>query len=304
MIRLPTNMLCQPFLPGPQAIRLLLRAASLSFAIGMPLLCFAQTPAPPLPDFPTLIEQVRAHQQQMESVQENYTFHETQTSQELNKNGSVKKTETEEYEIFYVNTHEVRRLINKDGRNLDADQEKKEQERVTKYVEKAQQTPPGQAPNGEVVISVGRILAMAKVSSPRRELLDGRSTIAFDFVGDPHAKAHNIAEEAARRTSGTFWIDEQDRQVRRLVAHLTDNVHGGFGLFSLSKGSNLTFDQKLVNNELWLPTSANLSIVAHAIGVIGFRANIQVTDNDYKKFHAEAQQQPGATVVPATPPVH
>jgi hypothetical protein len=208
--------------------------------------------------------------------------------------------ESEESEVFFVNTHEVRRLIKKDGKALDADQEKKEQNRVTKYVEKAQQTPPGQAPNGEVVISVGRILAMAKVSSPRRETVDGRSTVAFDFVGDPHAKAHNIAEEAARHTSGTFWIDEQDRQVRRLVARLTDSVHGGFGLFSLNKGSNLNFEQKLINDELWLPTSASLYIIAHEIGIIGVRANIQVVDNDYKKFHADAQQQAGTPVGPGT----
>jgi hypothetical protein len=299
MIRLPTNMPCP--LPNTATVWPLLRAAVLCLLIGAPPAAIPQTPEPPLPDFPTLLAQVRDHQRQMEAVQENYTFHEIDVSQELNKNGSVKKTETEEYEIFYVNTHEVHRLIKKDGKPLDADQEKREQGRITKYVEKAQQTPPGEAPNGEVVISVGRILAMAKVSSPRRETMDGRSTIAFDFVGDPHAKAHNIAEEAARRTSGTFWIDEQDRQVRRLVAHLTDNVHGGFGLLSLNKGSNLTFDQKLVNNELWLPTSANIYLIAHAVGVFGIRANIQVTDNDYKKFHADAQQQPGATVAPGTP---
>jgi len=38
--------------------------------------------------------------------------------------------------------------------------------------------------------------------------------------------------------------------------------------------------------------------------VIGVRANIQVTDNDYEKFHATAQQQPGTTVVPPPPPTH
>jgi hypothetical protein len=92
--------------------------------------------------------------------------------------------------------------------------------------------------------------------------------------------------------------------VRRLVAQLDSNVHAGFGLFSLGKGSTLTFDQKLVNNELWLPTGANVNLIAHAIGVIGFRANIQVTDNDYEKFHATAQQQAGTTVVPPPPPTH
>jgi hypothetical protein len=274
----------------------------------IPMVACPQSSAPaptaaPIPDVPTLMQQVRDHQHQLESVKENYTFRELEVGQHLNKDGSVKNTESEESEVFYVNTHEVRRQVRKDGKDLDAGQQKKEQDRVMKAIEKAQQTPPGQAPNGEVVISVSHILAMVKVSSPRRETVDGRPTIAFDFTGDAHAKAHGVAEEAARKMSGTVWVDEKDRQVRRLVARLDDNLHIGFGLVSLSKGSHLVFDQKLVNNELWLPTSADVSVTAHAFGVIGGRADIRVTDSDYKKFHAEAQQQPGATLVspPASP---
>ncbi|HEV2277888.1 MAG TPA: hypothetical protein VGS02_06920 [Acidobacteriaceae bacterium] len=267
-----------------------------ALAICAAIAAGAQT-ATPIPDVPTLMQQVLAHQRQMESVQENYTFHETDVIQRLNKDGSIKKTDTDEYEIFYVNTHEVRQQIKKNGRDLDAGEQKKEQERVTKYVLKAQQTPPGQAPNGAVVISVSKILAMVNVSSPRREMMDNRPTIAFDFVGNPHAKAHGIAEEAARRMSGTLWIDEHDRQVRRLVARLDENLHVGFGLVSLGKGSNLVFDQKLVNNELWLPTSADVYMNARAFAVVGMRANVHVTDNDYRKFHAAAEQQSGVTVV-------
>ena len=295
-----------PLIPQPnrlaRAAALLLMLALLPLAL--PVLASAQTPAAPIPDVPTLLNQVRDHQRQMDAVQENYTFHETDLIHELNKDGSVKKTDAEEYEIFYVNSHEVRRLIRRDGKELDADQQKKEQDRVTRYVEKAQQTPPGQAPNGEIVISVSRILAMTSFSSPRRLMLDNRSTIVFDFTGNPHAKAHGIAEEAARHTSGTVWIDEQDREVRRLVARLDGNVHAGFGLLSIGKGSNLTFDQKLVNNELWLPTGGDIRLVAHAVAIFGFRADIQVTDNDYRRFHADAQQQPGVTLLPnaSTPP--
>jgi hypothetical protein len=263
----------------------------------------AQT-TPPIPDVTTLMNQVLDHQRQMEAVRENYTFRELDVTDTLNKNGTVKKTETEDYEVFYVNTHEVQRLVQKNGKDLDADQEKKEQEHVLKSVAKAQQTPPGTAPNGEVMISVSHILSMVKVSSPRREMLDGRSTISFYFVGDPHAKAHGVAEEAARKMSGTVWIDEQDRQVRRMVAKLDDNLHVDLGIFSLGKGSNLVFDQKLVNNELWLPTGAEVDLNARAFALMGIRANIHVTDRDYKKFHAEAQQQAGATVVSTPPAPH
>jgi hypothetical protein len=271
------------------------RAALLALTFALPASSLPQTT--PIPDVPTLLNQVRDHQRRLDAVQENYTFHETDVVQELNKDGSTKKTETDEYEIFYVNTHEVRRLLGKNGKDLDPDQQKKEQDRVTKDVEKAQQTPPGQAPNGEVVISVSRILAMTNFSSPRRVQLDGRNTIAFDFNPNPRAKAHGIAEEAARHTSGTVWIDEQDRQVRRLVARLDSKIHAGFGFVSLGQGSNLTFDQKLINNELWLPTGGDVQLVAHALGVFGFRANIRITDYDYRKFHADAHQQPGVTVV-------
>lgn len=260
----------------------------------------AQAPGPaPLPDARTLMDQVREHQRQMEAIQENYTFREEDVTKTLNKNGSVKKTESETYEIFYVNTHEVRQQIQKDGKDMSPDEQKKEQERVMKYIGKAQKTPPGQAPNGEVVVSVSRILAVVKVSAPRRETLDNRPTIAFDFTGDPHAKAHGPAEEAARRMSGTVWIDEKDRQVRRLTARLDDNVHLGFGMVSVGRGSNLVFDQKLVNNELWLPTSADIDLNARAFAVVGVRANIHVIDSDYKKFHAEAVTQAGARVVPS-----
>lgn len=283
-----------------------MRATGLTAAFLMaPLAIWPQTPAnapTPLPDVPTLMNQVRDHQKQLESVQENYTFRELEVDHELNKDGSTKKTESETAEIFYVNTHEVRRVVQKDGKDLDAEQQKKEQERVMKAVEKAQATPPGQSPNGEVVVSISHILAMVKVSAPRREMVDNRPTIAFDFTGDPHAKAHGLPEEAARRMSGTVWIDEQDRQVRRMVARLDDTLHVGFGMFSLNKGSSLVFDQKLVNNELWLPTSADVNVNAHAFGVIGERAQIHVTDSDYHKFHADAQQQPGATVVGGKPP--
>jgi hypothetical protein len=280
--------------------------AALALALT-PWLAWAQSrpsqPEPPgnepIPDVPTLLAQVRAHQRQMDALQENYTFREDDVTTVMDKRGKVKSTDSETYEVFFVNTHEVKRLIAKNGKPLDPGQQQKEQKRVMKEVDKAQQTPPEKTVSGkDVVISVSGILAVVKVSAPRRVLIDGRPTLTFNFTGDPHAKAHGLAEKAARSTSGSVWIDEKDRQVRRMSAQLDQNFHVGFGMFSLSKGSNMVFDQKLVNNELWLPTSADILMNAHALGVFGARIDVHIAESDYKKFHAEAIQQPGATVVP------
>jgi hypothetical protein len=251
----------------------------------------------PIPDVPTLMKQVQDHQHKMDETRENYTYRESTVTHMLNKDGSIKKTESEEDEVFFVNTHEIDRKVKKDGRELTPDEEKKEQDHVMKDVKKAQETPPGK-PTDKNDVSVSQLLAIMKVSNPRREMLDGRSTLAFDFIGDPHAKTHGMAEDASKKLSGTLWIDEQDREVRRMIARFDDNFHLGFGLLSVGKGSNFTFNQKLVNNELWLPIDGQAHVVAHAIGIIGFRADIAVIDSDYQKFHAEAQQQAGAKVAP------
>lgn len=276
----------------------------LSFLLTAPVfiasMTFAQATQPPLPDVPTLMKQVEDHQHKLDKVRENYTYHETVITHELDKKGNIKKNESEENDVFFVNGHEIDRKVKKNGKELSADAQKKEQERVEKEVEKASKTPPGQSLDKDEV-SVSRLLQIMKVSNPRREQMDNRSVIAFDFTGDPHAKTHGLAEDASKKLSGTMWIDENDRQVRRMIARFDDNFHLGFGLFSVGKGSTFTFDQKLVNNELWLPTDAQIHLIAHAIGVIGWRGDFAVTDNDYKKFHTDAEQLPGATVVnPAT----
>jgi hypothetical protein len=274
-------------------LRLLIASVLLSLA---PLACLAQDAAPhpaAIPDVPTLMKQVEEHQHKLDKTRENYTYREIVVTHELDKHGNVKKTESEEEEIFFVNAHEIDRKVKKDGKDLTAEEQNKEQNRVMKEVEKAQKTPPGQSVDKSTV-SVSQLLAIMKVSNPRRETLDGRSTLAFDFAGDPRAQTHGMAEDASKKLSGTLWIDEQDREVRRMIARFDDNFHIGFGLFSVGKGSNFTFAQKLVNNELWLPTTAEAHLIAHAIGIIGYHADISVTDDQYQVFHADAQQQPGA----------
>lgn len=258
------------------------------------VVCAAQDA--PLPDVATLLKQVATHQREIDQTRENYTWNEAIVTRMLDKKGNVKKTESEENNIFFVNTHEIDRTVKKNGKDLTPDEEKKEQGRVAKEVEKAEKTPPGQSLNKDTV-SITQILGIMKASQPRREIVDGRSAIAFDFTGDPHAKTHGIAEDASKKISGTIWIDEKDREVRRLIARFDDNFHLGFGLFSVGKGSNFTFDQKLVNNELWLPVAADAHVMGHAIGLIGYRADVNVTDTNYQRFHAEAEQVPGAKVV-------
>ncbi len=250
----------------------------------------------PIPDVPALMQQVQARQRELDKVRENYTYHEFIQTDDVDSSGRVKKSESEENEVFFVNSHHIRRQIKKNGKDLSPSEQKKEQERVNKEVEKAQKLEPGKSIEaGE--ISISRLLGIMKVSNPRRLSLNGRDTIAFDFVGDPNAKTHGIAEDASKKLAGTLWVDEKDREVTRLTVHFDDNFHVGGGLVAtVQKGSSFEFEQGLVNNELWLPTSGEAHLAAREAVFFGVRQSIRFKDNDYQRFHAEASQQPGATV--------
>jgi hypothetical protein len=279
----------------------------LAISLGLALLISEPLPAPaqapvkpadaPIPDIPTLMKQVQAHQRELDKVRENYTFRESQQTDDLDSNGEVKKTESEESEIFFVNGHHIERLVKKNGKDLSADEQKKEQERVVKEVNKATKLDPNKSLHEGEEISVSRILAIMKVSNPRRISLNGRDTIAFDFIGDPHAQTHGLAEDASKKMAGTVWVDEKDREVAKLTVHFDDNFHVGGGLLAnIQAGSSFQFEQAKINNELWLPTGGEAHLQARVLLVKGYRENMRFHDSDFQRFHTEASQQAGVTV--------
>ncbi len=283
------------------------RGLSLGLSLGLGLLLSAPAhslaqAAPgkaaeaPIPDIPTLMAQVQAHQRELDKVRENYTFREALQTDDLDSNGQVKKTETEESEIFFVNGHHIERLVKKNGKDLGADEQKKEQERVEKEVEKAAKLDPSKSLHGDE-LSVKSILAIMKVSNPRRVSLNGRPTIAFDFVGDPHAQTHGFAEDASKKMAGTLWVDEKDREVAKLTVHFDQNFHVAGGLVAnIQAGSSFQFEQAKINDELWLPTGGEAHLQARVLLVKGYRQNMRFRDSDFQRFHAEASQQAGVTV--------
>jgi len=258
----------------------------------------AQTTAnEPLPDVRKLIQEVQDHQKQVEKLREAYTYSSLQTTQNLDAGGNVTKTETTENEDFFVNGHVIERTVKKNGQPLSDHDGQKETEKVTKLVEKAEKTPPGQPLEGQQV-SISRVLEIMDVSSPRRESFRGRPTIVFDFVGRKNARAHGLAEEASKKLKGTLWIDEADRQVAHLEVTFDDNFHVAGGLVAnVQKGSNFRFDQAPVDGGLWLPTGGEGMVTARVLLVKNMRQHFIERVYDYKRFKVDTEQLKDAKVV-------
>ncbi len=276
-----------------------------SFWIGCTLLsvsCMAaggqQAVQASLPAIRELMQQVQEHQKQLDKIRENYTYTSYQVVQDIDANQQVKKTESSEYNDFFVNGHVIERKVKSNDKPLNEHDQQKETEHVTKLVEKAEKTPRDQPLEGPT-ISVSRLLDIMDLRNERRELYRGDPTIVFDFVGRKDAKTHGIAEDASKKLEGTIWIDEADRQVAHIEVRFNDNFRmiGGI-LATVQKGSSFRFDQAKVNGEIWLPTGAEGTVQARLLLFKNLRQHFRERDYDYQRFKVETQVRKDAKVAP------
>ena len=269
----------KPFFPWRSACSIVPVLLIVSFA-------FAQAA---FPEPATLLKEIQANQHRMDEIRENYTFHRIVTEDDLDEKGAVVKTTTQEREVFFVNGHRVARLVKKNGVELKGTEEKNEQARVRKLIETCMKSPPKRKA-GQISM-IGEILPMAKISNPRRLAFHDRSTLAYDFTGDPQAKAKGTNENAAKKMAGTIWFDEADRQVARMEVHFYDNFRlGGGFLASVQKGTMFEVERSPIGDGLWMETSNDQHVSARIV-VKNFRENLHARNFSFKKFNVEAVQQ-------------
>lgn len=257
------------------------------------LLLFAACLRAQLPDPADLLAEVKANQHKLDEIRDDYTFHTVRKTDELDKNGIVVRSTSMEREVFFVHGLRIGRLVARDGKPVSPAQDKAERERVQKLVESVLKGGRGGGPGPRARTGeISDILAMVKISNPRRVMFHERSSLAYDFAGDPKAHSHDLEQSAAKKLSGTIWFDEADHQVARLEVRFDDNFHIGGGILaSVQKGSSMEFEQAPVGDGLWMQTSSAEHLDARFV-VKKLREDVHVTAFDFKKFNTGVIQQP------------
>jgi hypothetical protein len=263
----------------------------------------------PLPDIPSLMRAVESNQKAAEAIEKDYLYRSVQTEAESDGHGGVKKTETKEYDVFWVAGVPVHRLMKTNGKELSAEEQKKENEEIDKEVAKAKEKRAKADakgaetdPRGNEMITVSRLLELGSFTNARRVELNGRDTIAVDFAGDPKAKTRNRGEEVIRDLVGTAWVDEQDRVLVKAQGHFLDNFKVGAGMVvNIQKGTSFSMEQRKVNNEVWLPAMLEGQGAARVLLLFHFNGSVRAVESDYKKFKATSTILPGMSTVEPEP---
>lgn len=258
----------------------------------------------PLPNIPVLLKQLQENEDRIENLLENYTYTQTNISRELDKAGILQEKKSETYQISFYKGNRIRRLVAKDGRSLNANEQRSEDREVEKRVKEIEkeiakkeertlkQSRSGTPEEENKRISIAELLRASKLLNPRRERFRERDVIVFDFEPNPDFDYKNAKSflKFFGKTAGVMWIDAEDKQVARIEAVLADNYKVGGGLLAnLKKGAAFVLENDRINNELWLPSLTEINLSVKVLLVKGINVNQLVKYGDYQKFNSEVK---------------
>ncbi len=247
------------------------------------------------------MHEVEAHQRSDEAALKDYIYRSVETDEEGNGRGGVKRRAVKVYDVFWLQGVPVRKLLSKDGKDLSAEELRKEDERIDKEVAKAKERRERNdakgkqtSPRGDEEVTVSRFLELGVFRNERRVEWNGRDAIAVDYAGDPKAKTRNRMEDVIRDLAGTVWVDEEDKTIVKLEGRFLNAFKIGGGLLvNIRKDTNFSMEQKKVNGEVWLPVRLEGHGAARAMLFFNFDGSVRVEDSDFRKFKGSATMLPG-----------
>ncbi len=253
--------------------------------------------AAPLPDLQTFLKEVRERFHSDDFLLDQYTFTEKQTDRRFDSDGNLKKVTTSLYEVYPSPEprRTYRKLVERDGKALTQEElEKEDQKQEAKEARAAARLYNEDASRRASVESEKRLQETKTVEEifrifefriVGRETLDGRSAIAVTFDPRPGVETDTRAGEVLKKFAGRAWFDEEDRQLVRVDAELTDDLSFGFGILArLKKGSHAQIQRRKINDEIWLPAQARFVGNARLFLVKGLHVDTLSEYSDYKKF--------------------
>jgi hypothetical protein len=108
------------------------------------------------------------------------------------------------------------------------------------------------SPDDPPQVPFSRLLELCTFSNPRRQTVEGRSTILLDFACGPSGKPVSAYEALLKSFSGMVGIDEEDCAVQHVEGKFGADVNLEGGNIKIRKGTRVTVTKVRVDAGIWL----------------------------------------------------
>jgi hypothetical protein len=235
----------------------------------------------------------------------NYTCQQREVEKRLGKNGEAKSTEITTYDVNFYYGEEYSRLIQKGDKPLSAEDQKKEDEKLEKFLAKLR---------NQSEEDHEKHLAKEKKEreQARAFLKDMVNAYDFTLVGEekvsgadawvieatPRKDFHATQPHAdiLSKIKGKLWIEKKDYNWVKVEAESIDTISFGLFLFRIHKGSHFSFEQLHVNDEVWLARRFYINGGARLALLKNEAVEQEDIFSNYKKFVTSTRILPGKEV--------
>lgn len=283
---------------GDETYDIALEDVKFSLPIARSVFDFPQISSEPLPDITALLNEIRVNADKVDEILENYSYTELRIDRERDAAGNLVEKTSEKRLLTFYKGYRINRQIEKNGKPLSASDQENEDKDAQKQVaeiekkvaaKEKREIAAGAAgqPKGEGSrITIADALKGSLLTNPRRERFKGREVIVFDYEPNPAFKPQTRNEKLFALCTGAVWVDTATKQVVRLEAVLSKSA-GNF-LAKAKSGAAFTIDNELVNNEIWLPSQADINLQIKIL-FAGININNLIKYGDYRRFETEVK---------------
>ncbi len=257
-------------------------------ALTVGTLAFAQSPDPT-----EIVRKSVAHDLVNFERLKNYTYTERDEARAYDNNGRLKKTEIDAHEILILGGRDYARLIGRDDKPLSERESLKEQEKMDKEAAKRENESAEDKARREKDRQEERRF-LNEVPEAFTFKLIGEENIsgkpAWVITAEPRPDYHPRDRRAKIITKmrGKIWIDESEYQWVKVEAEVLDKLSFGLKMVQIEPGATVHFEQTRVNDEIWLPASAQIHADARLALFKKMHSEVDIVFRDYKKFQADS----------------
>jgi len=275
-------------------------AATLVFAaVALLLFPCAARPGdgPPLPSTDEVLHKVLATVKNPELRRASAQFRSVQhtTIEKSDDKGRLRDREDRVYDVGPLAGGVYARLVERNGKTLSPAELADEHERQQRFIERSSTQKFGGGDSDRVPLDPD-LFDRYKAEVVGRELLAGRSTIVLHFwPRSTELPIRRRQDYVLNKLTGKVWIDEQDWEIVKVDAHLTDRVRVLLGLVAALDKVNLAFEQIRMGDAVYLPLRLDASFEGRKL-FSSLHERVQVTWTGQRPL-AESTSNPPA---PAT----
>ena len=231
-------------------------------------------------------------------IMQNYTWTAKRTERNLDSDGNVKSQKSSRWETVILYGVAFRRVIERDGKPLPPDEQRKEQEKLDEKAAKfasesdsdrEKRLAKREKERQKELEFLREIPDIYDFQIERSDKVEGRDVWVISATPKANYTPKNSDAKVLQKMKGELWIDKTEYQWVRLEVETIDTISFGLVLFRLSPGSKLTFEQARVNDEVWLPKRQWVRGGARIALLKKLSEEDEVTWSNFRKFSADSK---------------